>query len=186
VHPLHTSPLFRCELVRARAMQTYQTAVAFILPAFLFLLSPFLSSFPFRSYFFSFIMLRLAGHRTAALRSAADAGIRTFATNAADGAMQPRKKFDPTKIYPSKAGHVRICNNTTRDAQQSNLSAEMAAIHRIQIAKLIDDCYKDMKGPTGVEQIWGGTIPMFDIWSGTNNCTPFCGLPENLMAENHR
>ena len=113
-------------------------------------------------------MLRLATRTCVSSRTAAlAASSRSFSEAAALSAIaaatkaksaQPRKKFDPKLIYPSKAGHVRICNNTTRDAQQSNLSAEMAGLHRLQIATLIDDCYKEMNGPTGVEQIWGGTI----------------------------
>jgi len=77
-------------------------------------------------------------------------------------AVPGRRRFDPREIYPSQAGAVRICNNTIRDAQQSNLSAEMAHKHRVQVATLIDQCYASTKGPPGVEQIWGGTVPMFD------------------------
>ena len=64
-------------------------------------------------------------------------------------------------------GHVRILNNTTRDAQQSNCSAEMADEHRQAITKLIDACYAPTSAAghrPGYEQIWGGTVPMFDIW----------------------
>jgi len=41
-----------------------------------------------------------------------------------------RKRFSPESILPHEFGHVRILNNTTRDAQQSNVSAEMADEHR--------------------------------------------------------
>lgn len=92
------------------------------------------------------------------LRTASLLKVSTPVRAASTTATTPRKAFKPTEIYPSAAGSVRICSNTTRDAQQSNLSAEMAAVHRIQIAKLIDDCYKGIQGPPGVEQIWGGTI----------------------------
>ena len=68
--------------------------------------------------------------------------------------------FDPTKILPHEFKDVRILGNTTRDAQQSNLSAEMADEHRQQVTKLINDCYKDMEDPPGYEQTWGGTIPV--------------------------
>eukprot|EP00808_Paulinella_micropora_P006935 g52684.t1 len=74
------------------------------------------------------------------------------------------RSFDPTKILPSGLHEVRIISNTVRDAQQSNLSAEMSDEHRQEIAALINDVYKDMEGPPGYEQTWGGTIPMFDIW----------------------
>lgn len=74
------------------------------------------------------------------------------------------KRFAPDAIYPTAVGSVRVCNNTIRDAQQSNLSAEMAAAHRLQVATMIDDCYSTTKGPPGVEQIFGGTITMFDLW----------------------
>ena len=55
----------------------------------------------------------------------------------------------------------RILNNTTRDAQQSNCSAEMSDEHRQAITKLINDQYKPTveKGQApGYEQIWGGTV----------------------------
>lgn len=74
------------------------------------------------------------------------------------------RKFDPTKILPSGHKQVRILNNSTRDAQQSNLSAEMADEHRQEMGKMINDVYKTSKGAPGYEQIWGGTVPMFDIW----------------------
>jgi hypothetical protein len=70
-----------------------------------------------------------------------------------------RLKFDPRKILPHEFGHVRVLNNTTRDAQQSNCSAEMAHEHRQEITKLIDACYKPttLSGQApGYEQIWGG------------------------------
>ena len=41
---------------------------------------------------------------------------RAFSTAVANGGY--RKKFDPTKILPHEFGHVRVINNTTRDAQQ--------------------------------------------------------------------
>lgn len=115
-------------------------------------------------------MMRLASNAAAGRKVAAAAaagGVQTRAASTAAAAsatpakpLAPRKRFDPKLIYPSKAGHVRICSNTTRDAQQSNLSAEMAHAHRVRIARLVDDCYKDIEGPPGVEQIWGGTVPM--------------------------
>ncbi len=64
---------------------------------------------------------------------------------------------------------------------QSNCSAEMAHEHRIQITKLIDDCYKPttVSGQTpGYEQIWGGTVPMFDIWK--RGVSPFDSLREQV------
>lgn len=97
-----------------------------------------------------------AGHVRAFSTHATDAAYAAIAAATKAKASQPRKRFDPKQIYPSKAGHVRIISNTTRDAQQSNMSAEMAAVHRLQIATLIDDCYKGIEGPPGVEQIWGG------------------------------
>lgn len=87
-------------------------------------------------------------------------------------AVAGRRRFDPLQIYPSQAGVVRICNNTIRDAQQSNLSAEMAHCHRVQVAKLVDACYSKTKGPPGVEQIWGGTVPMFDSQCQRHTCQP--------------
>ncbi len=83
-------------------------------------------------------------------------------------------QFDPTQIIPHEYGHVRVMSNTTRDAQQSNCSAEMANEHRQEITKLIDDCYKHTEGFPGYEQTWGGTIPMFDIWKRGVN--PFDAL----------
>lgn len=82
---------------------------------------------------------------------------------------------------------VRILNNSTRDAQQSNLSAEMADEHRQAMSALINDVYKSIQGEPrhppllmlsatnhacracnpgvpGYEQTWGGTVPMFDLW----------------------
>lgn len=87
-----------------------------------------------------------------------------------------KRQFDPKKILPAGLHQVRILNNTARDAQQSNLSAEMADVHRQEIGKLIDDCYKDTKGPVGYEQIWGGTVPMMDIWK--RGVQPFEELAE--------
>ena len=104
---------------------------------------------------------------------------RAFSTAVANGGY--RKKFDPAKILPHEYGHVRVLNNTTRDAQQSNCSAEMAHEHRIQITKLIDDCYKPttVSGQMpGYEQIWGGTVPMFDIWK--RGVSPFDSLREQV------
>jgi pyruvate/oxaloacetate carboxyltransferase/biotin carboxyl carrier protein len=87
------------------------------------------------------------------------ASLRSFSTAA------PKRVFDPKKILPSGMGQVRVINNTTRDAQQSNLSAEMADVHRQEVGKMINDCYKTMNTEVrGYEQTWGGTIPMFDIW----------------------
>jgi oxaloacetate decarboxylase (Na+ extruding) subunit alpha len=74
------------------------------------------------------------------------------------------RSFDPNSILPSGHGEVRILNNTARDAQQSNLSAEMSDDHRQVIGTMVNDCYKDINGPPGYEQIWGGTVPMFDVW----------------------
>jgi hypothetical protein len=57
----------------------------------------------------------------------------------------------------------------------------MAHEHRIQITKLIDDCYKPttVSGQTpGYEQIWGGTVPMFDIWK--RGVSPFDSLREQV------
>jgi pyruvate carboxylase len=104
---------------------------------------------------------------TAAAAASSVAGAKPAAAAAATtttSSRGPRKHFKPHEIYPHKPGHVRICNNTTRDAQQSNLSAEMAHVHRMEVAKLIDDCYAKTQGPPGVEQIYGGTVPMFDLW----------------------
>jgi len=81
-----------------------------------------------------------------------------------DPITEKRQRFDPTAILPSDYGEIRILNNTTRDAQQSNLSAEMDHGHRVEIAKMIDDVFKDMPVFPGYEQLWGGTIPMFDLW----------------------
>ena len=109
-------------------------------------------------------MMRLASNATAGRKAAVAVGTRAASTAAAAAAaptkLAPRKKFDPKLIYPSKAGHVRICSNTTRDAQQSNLSAEMAHAHRVRIARLVDDCYNTIEGPPGVEQIWSDTPHM--------------------------
>jgi hypothetical protein len=99
---------------------------------------------------------------------------RAFSTSAGPGA---RLKWDPKKILPYEFGHVRILNNTTRDAQQSNCSAEMAHEHRQEITKMIDDCYK----PTtqsglapGYEQIWGGvrriSLNEFSPFQSLNMC----------------
>ena len=47
---------------------------------------------------------------------------------AADPAPEaPARKFDPHSILPHEYGDVRILNNTTRDAQQSNCSASVLA-----------------------------------------------------------
>ena len=83
----------------------------------------------------------------AAAASSGSPAASAAAAASASGSLPPRKQFDPKLIYPTKAGSVRICNNTTRDAQQSNLSAEMAHIHRMQIGRLVDDCYKGMERP---------------------------------------
>ena len=72
--------------------------------------------------------------------------------------------WEPDKILPSGFGEVRVISNTVRDAQQSNLSAEMADVHRQQVAKIINPVYKPVVGAPGYEQTWGGTVPMFDIW----------------------
>jgi len=88
-----------------------------------------------------------------------------------------RIRFDPHKILPHEFGDVRILNNTTRDAQQSNCSAEMADEHRQAITKLIDACYEPIAASgqaPGYEQIWGGTVPMFDLWKRGVN--PFDNL----------
>lgn len=102
-------------------------------------------------------------------------GVRSFATLPQNRA-HPKRVFDPTKILPHELGKVRILNNTARDAQQSNLSAEMADEHRQAIGKLINAVYKDIEGPPGYEQIWGGTVPMFDIWK--RGVDPFVELRE--------
>lgn len=76
-----------------------------------------------------------------------------------------KARFAPHSILPHAFKDVRIIGNTSRDAQQSNLSAEMAHEHRVEVAKRVDAVYKDMTSPKrGYEQIWGGTVPMFDIW----------------------
>jgi len=72
--------------------------------------------------------------------------------------------WEPDKIIPSGFGEVRVISNTIRDAQQSNLSAEMADVHRQQVAKIINPVYQPIDGAPGYEQTWGGTVPMFDIW----------------------
>jgi len=86
------------------------------------------------------------------------------------------RRFDPTKILPAELGAARILSNTSRDAQQSNLSAEMADVHRQAIGRLINDCYLPVGSTSaaatdgdakpavaasylGYEQIWGGTSP---------------------------
>ncbi len=50
------------------------------------------------------------------------ASARAFSTSASTGIPVAsggyRKKFDPTQILPHEFGHVRVINNTTRDAQQ--------------------------------------------------------------------
>ena len=69
-------------------------------------------------------------------RSRAAMGARFFSAGRVE-----RARFDPKKILPHEFGHVRVINNTTRDAQQSNCSAEMADEHRQAITKLIDACY---------------------------------------------
>lgn len=74
-----------------------------------------------------------------------------------------RRRFDPSAILPSAAGEVRVCSNTTRDAQQSNLAASMSDAHRQEIAALIDAC-RPTEGAPGYEQTWGGTVPLFDLW----------------------
>jgi pyruvate carboxylase len=105
----------------------------------------------------------------------------------------PARRFDPTQILPAERGAARIISNTARDAQQSNLSAEMADVHRQAIGRLINECYVpvgtssaaatdgDAKPATaapflGYEQIWGGTIPMFDVWK--RGVDPFAELRE--------
>jgi hypothetical protein len=177
--------------------------------------------------------------------------VRAFATanaSASAATAGTRKKFDPKKILPHEFGHVRVINNTTRDAQQvgvelpwfsvypsakpnhmigscqwsdegcafpscwniselcgcfltasvpllyrltrilitpthsqANCSAEMSHEHRVQITKLIDACYKPttVSGQApGYEQIWGGTVPMFDIWK--RGVSPFDSLREQV------
>ena len=51
------------------------------------------------------------------------------------------RKFNPDAILPHEFGHVRVISNTTRDAQQSNLSAEMADCHRQDITKALIDMF---------------------------------------------
>jgi len=63
----------------------------------------------------------------------------------------------------------------------------MAHEHRIQITKLIDDCYKPttVSGQLpGYEQIWGGTVPMFDIWK--RGVSPFDSLREQVRCLHSR
>lgn len=86
---------------------------------------------------------------------------RNFASSSRD----TKRYWDPNKILPTALGDVRVISNTVRDAQQSNLSAEMADVHRQQVARIINPVYKAIKDqPPGYEQTWGGTVPMFDIW----------------------
>ena len=88
-----------------------------------------------------------------------------------------KRKFSPDAILPHQYKHVRVLSNTTRDAQQSNCSAEMAHGHRVKITKMIDECYGRGERQ-GYEQIWGGTIPMFDIWKRGVN--PFDSLRQQI------
>eukprot|EP00658_Telonema_sp_P-2_P022286 TRINITY_DN18907_c0_g1_i3.p1 TRINITY_DN18907_c0_g1~~TRINITY_DN18907_c0_g1_i3.p1 ORF type:complete len:718 (+),score=137.67 TRINITY_DN18907_c0_g1_i3:213-2366(+) len=105
----------------------------------------------------------------------------------AAAAQEPaRIQFDPSSILPHEMGDVRIISNTTRDAQQSNCSAEMAHEHRQEITKLIDGCYEPTTSSgqaPGYEQVWGGTVPMFDIWKRAQN--PFDSLRQQVAHLPH-
>ena len=74
-------------------------------------------------------MLRHSLVRSFAGKAAAASGTTSKPIATSSGGY--RLKFDPKAIMPHEYGHVRIINNTTRDAQQSNCSAEMAHEHRI-------------------------------------------------------
>jgi hypothetical protein len=74
-------------------------------------------------------MLRRSLVRSFAGKAAAASGTTSKPIATSSGGY--RLKFDPKSIMPHEFGHVRIINNTTRDAQQSNCSAEMAHEHRI-------------------------------------------------------
>lgn len=112
-------------------------------------------------------------------------GSRNFVTQVASAAVnthessKTRIRLAPTEILPHRPGQVRVITNTTRDAQQSNCSAEMSDEHRQQISRLINDCFvpHNEKYP-GYEQIWGGTVPMFDLWK--RGVQPFDALRRQI------
>ena len=92
-----------------------------------------------------------------------------------------KRVFDPNAILPSERGHVRVISNTTRDAQQSNLSAEMSDAHRQEVGRMINACFEGVVGPPGYEQTWGGTVPMFDLWKrGVQPFTSLRNMTKNL------
>ena len=105
---------------------------------------------------------KLYTRQTQANRAATSSRLYSAAADAgSEEVAAPGIQFtiDPAKILPHEYGDVRILNNTTRDAQQSNCSAEMADEHRQAITKLIDACYEPTTASgqaPGYEQIWGG------------------------------